>query len=67
MSVCISQQKLGPCFGLLVMSALGIKVRVDPVFVCFLVCAQWILRFTSGATPANLLVASMAAGHVPYM
>ena len=25
------------------------------------------LRFTSGATPADLLTASMAAGRVPYM
>ena len=25
------------------------------------------LRFTSGAIPADLLAASMAAGHIPYM
>ena len=25
------------------------------------------LRFTSGATPANLLMANMAADHVPHM
>ena len=27
---------LYPCFGLLVMSALGFKARVDPSLVCFL-------------------------------
>ena len=26
---------------------------------CFIACTQWILRFTSGATPADLLAASM--------
>ena len=30
------------------------------------VCNEF-LRFTSGATPADLLAASMAAGHIPYM
>ena len=25
------------------------------------------LRFTSGVTPADLLAATMAAGHIPYM
>ena len=48
-----------PCFGLLVMSALGFKARVD-LLACFLALALF-LRFTSGATPANLLTASMAA------
>ena len=32
---------LYPCFGLLVMSALGFKARVDPSLVCFLACMQW--------------------------
>ena len=48
-----------PCFGLLVTSALGFKARVDSL-ACFLACAPF-LRFTSGATPADLLTASMAA------
>ena len=39
-----------PCFGLLVTSALGFKARTDP-FACFFTCV--ILRFTSGATPAD--------------
>ena len=40
------------------MSTLGFKARVDP-FACFLACV--ILRFTSGATPADCLQVSMAA------
>ena len=48
-----------PCFGLLVMSALGFKARVDSL-ACFLACVLF-LGFTSGATPADLLMASMAA------
>ena len=31
-----------PCFGLLVMSALGFKARVDPSLACFIACVQWI-------------------------
>ena len=31
-----------PCYGLLVMSALGFKARVDPSLVCFVSCVQWI-------------------------
>ena len=34
---------------------------------CTLSCLRAILRFISGATPADLLVASMVACHVPYM
>ena len=41
------------------MSALGSKARVDPSLVCFLPCV--ILRFTSGATPADCIEVSMAA------
>ena len=48
-----------PCFGLLVVSALGFKARVDAFFACFLACV--ILRFTSGATPADCIEVSMAA------
>ena len=54
-----------PCFGLLVTSALGFKARVDSL-ACFLACTLF-LRFTSGATPADLLTASMVARRVPYM
>ena len=42
-------------------STLGFKARVDSLFVCFLVCMQCILRFIYGMTPADLLMASMAA------
>ena len=38
-----------------------------PHLYAFLPACNGFLRFTSGATPANLLMASMAAGHVPYM
>ena len=31
-----------PCFGLLAMSPLGFKARVDPSLVCFVACMQWI-------------------------
>ena len=41
-----------PCFGLLVMSALGFKARVDFSLACFLACALY-LRFTSSATPTD--------------
>ena len=44
-----------PWFGLLVMSALGFKARVRSL-ACFL--AWVILRFTSGATPAECIVKS---------
>ena len=40
------------------MSVLGFKARVDPL-ACFL--ASVILRFTSGATPADCMEVSMAA------
>ena len=33
-----------PCFGLLVMSVLGFKARVDPLLVCFLTWMPWILQ-----------------------
>ena len=57
-----------PCFGLLVTSALGFKARVDhPLLACFVDVHNGFLRFTSGVTPANLLMASMAASHIPYM
>ena len=41
------------------MSALDFKARVDALLVCFLTCV--ILKFTSGATPADYLEVSMAA------
>ena len=31
-----------PCFGLLVMSALGFKVRVHPLVVCFVTCSDFL-------------------------
>ena len=55
-----------PCFGLLMMSALGFKARVDFLLVCFLACVLF-LRFTSVATPANVLTARMPARCIPYM
>ena len=42
------------------MSALGFKARVDFMLACFLACMLF-LRFTSGVTCADLLMASMAA------
>ena len=55
-----------PCFGLLVTSALGFKAMVDFSLAYFLSC-MLLLRFTYGTTPANLLAASMVAGHIPHM
>ena len=48
-----------PCFGLLVMSTLGFKARVSGLHALSPVHNRF-LRFTSVATPADLLVASMA-------
>ena len=31
-----------PCFGPLVISALGFKVMTNPSLICFLTCVQWI-------------------------
>ena len=55
-----------PCFGLLVMSPLGFKARVGSALLALGrgVCVTCSLRFTSGATPADLLAASMAAKRV---
>ena len=52
-----------PCFWLLVTSPLGFKARVDSALFALGrdICVTCSLRFTSGATPADLLVASMAA------
>ena len=47
-----------PVFGHLVTSALGFTSRVDPSFLCFL--ASVILRFITGAAPADLLAVSIA-------
>ena len=49
------------------MSALGFEARVDPLLACFVTCMNGFLRFTSGVTPADLLMGSMAAGHIPHM
>ena len=52
-----------PCFGLLVTSPLGFKARVGSALFALGggVHVTHSLRFTCGATPADLLVASMAA------
>ena len=34
---------------------------------CMLLACMLVLRFTSGATPADFIEVSMAAGHVPHM
>ena len=44
----------------------GLQNQGDP-FCGFLPACNRFLRFTSGSTPANLLVASMAASQVPCM
>ena len=46
---------------LLVTFVLVSKPEWIPPLACFLTCVQWVLRFTSGVTPADLLVVSMAA------
>ena len=38
----LGRHKSFSCFGLLVMSALGFKARVDPSLAFFLMCMQWI-------------------------
>ena len=43
----------------LVKSVACFKAKVDSSLACFFGFAQWILRFTSGATPADVL--TMAA------
>ena len=55
-----------PCFGRDVTSALGFKARAD-VSCAFSPVRSGFLRFTSGVTPASLLMASMEASHVSYM
>ena len=56
-----------PCFGFLVMSLLGFKVRVGSALFTFCrgKCNVHSPRSTSGATHANLLGAGSAAGHFP--
>ena len=48
------------CFELLIMSTMGFKARRSPN-VCFVPMCKGFLRFTLGATPADLLQASMVA------
>ena len=51
-------------FGLLGMSSPGFKGRAGRLFTPYRgACDARSPRFTSGVTPTNLLVASMAAGH----
>ena len=33
-----------PCFRLLVTLTLSFKARVDPLLLCFVTCAQWVLQ-----------------------
>ena len=47
------------------MSALGFKVTMDPLLAYFLTCV--ILRFTSGATPADCIEVSMAGRPFQYI
>ena len=50
------------CFVLLVLSPLGFEARCATLFMlCRRIHVTHSLRFTSGATPADLLVASIAA------
>ena len=50
-----------PCFGLLVMSALGFKARMDPSLGASSPVHNRFLRFTSRVTPADCIEVSMAA------
>ena len=43
----------------------GFQSQVDFLLTRFLACLLFV-RFTSGATPANLLMAIVVAGHAPY-
>ena len=54
-----------PCFRFLVTSGLGFKARMDPSLRSSSPACNRILRFTYGATPADLLVTSMAAELFP--
>ena len=45
----------------LVISVLSYKDSVDSLLACFVSYMQWIPQITSGATPADLFIASMAA------
>ena len=56
-----------PCFGFLVTSPLGFKARVGSALFAFCggECIVYSPRSTSGATHADLLVASVTASPVP--
>ena len=58
-----------PCFRLLVMSPLGFKARVGSALfeLCRGVHDICSLRFTSGATPLPVYIASIAASRFPHM
>ena len=51
------------------MSPLGFKARVGSALfeLCGGICDIRSLRFTSGATPLPVYIASIAAGHFPHM
>ena len=56
-----------PCFELLVMSPLGFKVRVALFTLGRGIHDVYSLNFTSGVTPADLLMASKVASNFPHM
>ena len=60
---------LFPCFELLVTSPLGFKARVGSALfeLCGGIRDISSLRFTSGATPLPVYIASIAAGRFPHM
>ena len=51
------------------MSPLGFKARVGSALfeLCRGICDIHSLRFTSGATPLPVYIASIAASHFPHM
>ena len=55
------------CFGLLVMSLLGFKTSGIPHLCALSPACNGFLRFTSSVTPANLLVARMAANAFTHL
>ena len=51
---------LVPLFGLLVTSAPGFKIRVDPIVCASSTTYNGFLRFTSGMTPVNIWTTGIA-------
>ena len=63
--ICVFVRPLIPLFWISADICPVFKARLDFLLAGFLACMLF-LRFTFGATPANLLTASMAASHIPY-